>query len=65
MKIQLLTKEKTVNSTNNSTALDIFEYQLIREGIIELINSNKISESTALDLLDKVRNLYDSPKAAK
>ena len=65
MKIQLLTKEKTVNSTNNSTRLDIFEYQLIREGIIELINSNKISESTALDLLDKVRNLYDSPKAAK
>lgn len=46
--------------TNNSTVLDIFEYQLIREGIIELININKITEGNAIDLLDKVRSLYDS-----
>jgi hypothetical protein len=54
-----------VKTTNNSTALTIFDYQLIREGIIELININKISEGTALDLLDKVREVYDSSKAAK
>ena len=54
-----------MKNTNNSTALSIFDYQTIREGVIELINTNKLSEGNALDLLDKVRALYDSQQGGK
>jgi hypothetical protein len=42
---------------NNTEALDVFDFALIREGIVELIESNRISESKALDLLDKINTL--------
>ena len=42
---------------NSTTELDVFDFALIRQGIVELIQNNTISETTALDLLDKLNNL--------
>ena len=42
---------------DSTTELDVFDFALIREGIVELIQSNRISEAKALDLLDKINAL--------
>ena len=42
---------------NKTTELDVFDFALIRQGIVELVQDNTISETTALDLLDKLNNL--------
>jgi hypothetical protein len=46
-----------MNNNNTAAELDVFDFGLIRQGIVELIENNTISESTALDLLDKLNNL--------
>ena len=42
---------------DSTTELDVFDFALIHEGIVELIQSNRISEAKALDLLDKINTL--------
>jgi hypothetical protein len=42
---------------NKTTELNVFDFALIRQGIVELIAQNTISETTALDLLDKLNAL--------
>jgi hypothetical protein len=48
---------RTKMNENKTTELDVFDFALIRQGIVELVQDNTISETTALDLLDKLNNL--------
>jgi hypothetical protein len=52
-----------MTTTSNINSLDVFDYHYLKEGLISLINNNTISENKALDLLGKLRDIYELQRA--